>query len=85
MLPFDLLPKTTEDGLADRAGRLPVAGPHHLGEAFDAEGDTGVIHGLGDAVCVSDHNVAGVQGNHRCKTKTSPNPLPYVWQSTLLM
>jgi hypothetical protein len=26
-----------------------------------------------------------VQGNHRCKTKTSPNPLPYVWQSTLLM
>ena len=74
MLASDILPKATQDGFADRAGRLPVAGPHRFGEPFDAKSDAGAIHGLGNAVGVSDHNVAGPQRN-RCFTNEAGNVL----------
>src|SRR5271168_4895860 len=65
MLAPDVLPKTAQDGIANRASRFHVARPHHFAKPLDAKGDADAIHGLGNSICVSHHNVAGPQGNRR--------------------
>src|SRR5580704_2411496 len=69
MLAPDVLPKTAQDGFADRASRFLVAGPHRFGEPFDAKCDPSAIRGLGNTVGVSDHNVARTQWNRRFTNK----------------
>jgi hypothetical protein len=65
MLAPNVLVKTAQYGFAYRASRFSVAGPPCFGEPVDAKGDASAIHRFCNAVCVSDHNVAGSQRNHR--------------------
>src|SRR2546426_10020280 len=59
MLLADVLAQAAEDRFADRGGRLLVAVPHRFGEPLDAVGEPGAIDGLGNAVRVNHHHIAG--------------------------
>ena len=62
MLAPDVLPKTAQDGFADRARWFPVASPHRFAKPLNAKGDADAIHGLRNPVSVGHHNVARPRG-----------------------